>query len=161
MEILVCKSVFLYVWRERHSHTSFFSNTPLPTSNNFWTKVQLSTKSDSFLSTNTLLSLIIFFNLLYSISKIVLPRYSRISYKILNVSEFGHWLTANFTFLNIIRSFSMPLWCNKHLPRQSASVIIAFEIFGMFVSTRTQAFFWGGVKVVPVFEIIYLFLYTL
>jgi len=41
----------------------FFSNrpTPLPASNIFWTKVQLSTKSDAFLSTNILLSLIIFF----------------------------------------------------------------------------------------------------
>jgi len=34
------------VW-ERRSHTSFFSNTFLPASNNFWTKVQLSTKSDA------------------------------------------------------------------------------------------------------------------
>jgi len=38
----------------------FFSNTPLPASNNFWTQVQLSTKSDAFLSTNILLSLIFF-----------------------------------------------------------------------------------------------------
>jgi len=29
---------------ERGSHTSNFSNSPLPASNNFWTKVQLSTK---------------------------------------------------------------------------------------------------------------------
>ena len=52
---------------ERCSHTPhlFFSNTPLPASNNFWTKVQLSTKSDAFLSTNILLSLFIFFNLGY------------------------------------------------------------------------------------------------
>jgi len=65
-------------------HISIFSNTPLPASNNFWTKVQLSTKSDAFSSTNILLSLIIFFNLVYSISKIALPRYSRVSYKKLN-----------------------------------------------------------------------------
>jgi len=35
--------------------TSIFSNTTLPASNNFCTKVQLSTKSDVFLSTNLLL----------------------------------------------------------------------------------------------------------
>jgi len=32
-----------------------------PASNNFWTEVQLSTKPDAFLSTNILLSLMIFF----------------------------------------------------------------------------------------------------
>jgi len=37
-----------------------------------------------FLSSHILLSLIIFFNLLHSISKIALPRYSSISYKNLN-----------------------------------------------------------------------------
>jgi len=30
----------------------------------------------------------------------------------------------------------MPLWYNKHLPGQSASIIITFEFFRMFVSTR-------------------------
>jgi len=50
----------------------------------------------------------------------------------------------------------MPLGCYKHLPGQSASIIIAFEFFGMFVSTRTPSvFFGGGVNVVPIFEIIY------
>jgi len=45
----------------------------------------------------------------------------------------------------------------QHLPGQNASIITAFEFFGMFVSTRrlAQAFFGGG-KVVLVFEIIYL-----
>jgi len=145
----------------RRSHTSFFSNAPLPASNNFWTKVQLTRKS--FVSTNILLSLIIFFNLLYNISKISLPPCSRFSYKELNGWEFGRWLTANFTSLavtwkNIVRSFSMPLWSNKHLPGQSASIIIAFEFFGMFVSTRTPSIFLVGGKVVLVFEIIYLFI---
>jgi len=51
----------------------------------------------------------------------------------------------------------MPLGCYKHLPGQSSSIIIAFEFFGMFVSTRIPSVFWGGVKVVPIFEIIYLF----
>ena len=37
----------------------------------------------------------------------------------------------------------MPLWCNKHLPGQSASIIFAFEFFGMFVSTRTPSVFLG------------------
>jgi len=40
----------------------------------------------------------------------------------------------------------MPLWCNKHLPGQSASIIIAYEFFGMFVSTRTPSIFLGGRK---------------
>ena len=48
---------------------------------------------------------------------------------------------AIFTFPNIAWSFSMPLWCNKHLPGQSASITIAFKFFGMFVSTRTPSGF--------------------
>jgi len=47
---------------------------------------------------------------------------------------------------NIVWSFSMPLWCNKHLPGQSASIIIAFEFFGMFVSLRNPTIFLGGRK---------------
>jgi len=62
VEILVGESVLLYVWCGNGVPTPlFFSNTPLPASNNFWTNVQLSTKSDAFLSTNILLSLIILF----------------------------------------------------------------------------------------------------
>jgi len=38
----------------------------------------------------------------------------------------------------------VPLGCYKHLPGQSASIIIAFEFFGMFVSTRTPSVFLGG-----------------
>ena len=53
----------------------------------------------------------------------------------------------------------MPLWCNKHLPGQSASIIIAFEFFGMFVSSRNPNILFGlEEKFVLVFEIIYLFL---
>jgi len=40
---------------------------------------------------------------------------------------------------------------------QSASIIIAFEFFGLFVSTHTPSVFWGEGKVVLAFEIIYLF----
>ena len=54
---------------------------------------------------------------------------------------------------NIVWSFSMPLWCNKHLPGQGPNIIIAFEFFGMFVSTSTPNVFGGGGKVVLVFEI--------
>jgi len=81
----------------------------------------------------------------------------------INGWQFGHWLTANFTFSavtwkNIVWSFTMPLWCTKHLPEQSASVIITFEfLVGVFVSTRTLSVFLGLGKVVLVFEIIYLF----
>jgi len=88
-----------------------------------------------------------FFNLLYSMSKILLPPHTRVSYK--KLREFGHWLTANFTFpavrwKDIVWSFSMPLWCNKHFPGQNASIAIAFEFFDMFVYTRTPyVFFWG------------------
>ena len=49
--------------RERRYPTSCFSNTPLSASNNFWTKVELSTKSDAFLLTNILLSLLAFFSI--------------------------------------------------------------------------------------------------
>jgi len=48
---------------------------------------------------------------------------------------------------------------NKHFPGQSASIIIAFEFFGMLVSLRNPSIFWGGGKVVLVFEIIYLIFY--
>jgi len=48
VKILVGESIFLCLVWERRSHTSFFSSTFLPASNNFWTKVQLSTKSDAF-----------------------------------------------------------------------------------------------------------------
>ena len=137
-----------------------FSNTPLPASNNFWTKIQLSKKSDAFLSANILLSLIIFFNLLYSISKIALPRYSRVSYKKLNGWEFGHWLTANFTFL---------LWRGKILSDHfqcPCDVINNFQdklpaLLSSFLECLSlrvpQAFLWRGGKVMLVFEIIYLF----
>jgi len=153
-EILVGESVLLYVWCgtwKRCSHTSFFSNTSLPASNNFSTKSQFSTKSDAFLSTNILLSLIIFFNILYSISKIALSRYRRVSYKKLNGWELGHWLITYITFpavtwKNIVWSISMPLRYNEHLPGKSASIIIAFELFGMFVSTRTPSVFSGEGK---------------
>jgi len=75
MEILVDESVFLYVWCGNGVPTPninlFFSNTPLPIPTPLFflaihpclpaTNVQLSTKLDAFLSTNILLSLIIFF----------------------------------------------------------------------------------------------------
>jgi len=51
----------------------------------------------------------------------------------------------------------MPLLCNKHLPGRSASIIIAFEFFGMFVFTRTPNVSFGLGKIVLVFEIIYLY----
>ena len=135
----------------------FLAIHPCLPATSFRQRVQLSPKLDAFSSTIILLSPIIFFNLPYSISKTALPRYSHISYKKLNVWEFGHWLTANFTFPNIVWSFSMPLGCYKHLPGQSASTIVAFEVFGIFVSTRTPSVFLGGVKVVRIFEIIDLF----
>ena len=130
------------------------------------------THNQMFFSTRILLSIIIFFNFLYNIinttakandttdilqtdilqtllhniSKIALLRYSRVSFKKLNGWEVGHWLTANFTFPAVTRKNIV--WynfrCNKHLPGQSASIIIAFEFFGMFVSTRTWSVFFVG-----------------
>jgi len=60
VEILAGESVFLYIWRGNGIPQLFFSSTPLPASNNYWTKVQLSTQSDAFLSTIILLSLTFF-----------------------------------------------------------------------------------------------------
>jgi len=71
----------------------------------------------------------------------------------LQTSRFALWRGKDIVWL-----FSMPLRCNKHLPGQSASIIIAFEIFGMFASLRNPSIFLRGGKVVLVFEIIYLFL---
>ena len=117
------------------------------------------------LSSNILLFLLIGFHLKVQCIIFLKLRYRDIvafRTKKLNGWEFGHWLTANFTFpavtwKNIVSSFSMPLWCNKHIPGQSASMTIAFEFFGMFVSTRTPSVCFGEGKVVLVFEIIYLF----
>jgi len=61
VEILVGESVSLYIWCGNGILHPFFSNTPLPASKTFWTKVRLSTKSNAFLLTIILLSLIIFF----------------------------------------------------------------------------------------------------
>ena len=58
MEILVGES-FYFIFGV--GAAPFFSNAPLPASNNCWTKVQLTTKPDAFLLTIILLSLIIFF----------------------------------------------------------------------------------------------------
>jgi len=60
------QKTLLYPWCPKASygpgsHTSIFSNTHLPARKNFWTRFQLSTKSDALSSTNILLSLIIFF----------------------------------------------------------------------------------------------------
>jgi len=112
----------------------FFRDTPLPASGNFWAKVQLSTKSDAFLSTNILLSLNLFSTYCTVLRKLRYCDMGRVSYKKLNGREFGNWLTANFrfpavTWKNIVWSFLMPLWCNKYLPGQNASRIIAFEFF--------------------------------
>ena len=121
----------------------FFTNTSLPASNNFWTKIQLSKKSDAFLSANILLTLIIFFNLLYSISKIDI-----VAFRTKNWMDENLVVGSRQTSLsrrdveNIVWSFSMPLWCNKQLPGQTAS--ITFEFFGMFVSSRTPSVFFGG-----------------
>ena len=86
----------------------------------------------------------------------MLPRYSRVSYKKLNGWEFGHWLFAHFMFPNIVWSFSMPLWCNKHLPGQSSSIIITLEFLVCLSLGVPQAFFFGRKKVVLVLEIIFL-----
>ena len=138
----------------------FFSNTSLPASKNFWTKIQLSKKSDAFLSANILLSLIIFFNLLYSISKTALPRYSRVSYKKLNGWEFVRWLTANLTF---------PLWRGKYCLTIFNALVMQYttsrancqHCFRFFwyvcLYAYPKRFFRGGGKAMLVFEIIYLF----
>ena len=127
----------------------------LPASNNFWTKVQLSTKSDAFIDqysavSNNLLSTccIVFLKMRYH--DIVAFRtkieWMRIWSLTLQTSRFALWHGKN-----IVWSFSMPLWCNKHLPGQSASIIIAFEFFGKFVSSRNPSIFWAGGKVCACF----------
>jgi len=56
----------------------------------------------------------------------------------LQTSRFLLWCGKN------VWLFPMPLWCNKHLPGRN---VIAFEFFGMFVSTRTPSVVFGvGVK---------------
>jgi len=72
VEILAGESVFLYIWRGNGISQLFFSNTPLPASNNYWTKVQLSTQSDAFLLTIILLSLTFFSRVPLQISRVPL-----------------------------------------------------------------------------------------
>ena len=136
------------VW-ERRSHTSFFSNTSLPASHNFLTNVSSARNEMFFIDRCCAVSNNFFFILLYSISKDALPRYSRVSYKKLNENLVTDSLQTSRLPLRrgeVIWSFAMPLWCNKHLPGQSASIIIAFEFFRMFVSTcsRVPPAFFGG-----------------
>ena len=134
-----------------------------PASNNFCSKGQLSMKSDTFLSTNILLSLLIFFSTYCAVS--LKLRYRHIvafRTKKLNWWETGHWLTANFTFSavswkNIVWSFSIPVWYSKHLPGQGASIMIAFDCLVCLSLCVPQAFFSGGGTVVLVLEIIYPF----
>ena len=150
-------SLPLCLVRERCSHTSFLAIYPCLPATTFGQKFSsarnqmLFHRKCSAISNN-------FFNLLYNISN------SRVSYKKLNGWEFGHWLTANFISSAVTRKilsdcFQCP--CDAintfQLKGQSASIIIAFEFFGMFVSTRTRAFLWGEGKVVLVFKIIHLF----
>jgi len=133
------------------SHTSIFSNTTLPASNNFWTKLQLNTKSDVFLSTNILLSLIKFFQPTYSSLYLKLPYRDIVAFRT-KIEWVRSWSLTHCKLhvsrcdvKNIVRSFSMPLWCNKHLPGQSARIIVALE-FLVFVSTRTPSVFGGKGK---------------
>jgi len=81
VEILVGESVFLYVWCGNGVPTPRFSQYIPACQQRFLDKSSAQHETRFFLSTNILLSPIIFFNLLYSISKIALPRYSRVSYK--------------------------------------------------------------------------------
>jgi len=134
------------------SYTSNFSNTTLPASNNFWTKIQLSTKSDVFLSTNILLSLIKLFQPTCSSLYLKLRDRDIVAFRTkIEWMRIWSWLTANFTFpavtwKNIVWSFSMPLWCNKNLPGQSVSIIIAFEFLVCLPPRVPQGFFGGKGK---------------
>ena len=147
MEILVGESVFLSIWRGNGIPHLFFSNTPACQQFLDRSSAQHEIRC-FFIDHCSAVSNNFFFNGLCGISKIALPRYSRVLYKKLNGWKFGHWLTANFTFpsvtwRNIVWSFSMPLWCNRHLQGQRVSIIIALEFFGVFVSTRNPNVFWG------------------
>jgi len=106
-----------------------------PASNNFRTKVQLGTKSDAFLSTQVLLSLIKIFSTCCTV-------FLKLRYR--DIVEFrtknrmdGEKLvidslqTINFHFSrcdveNIVWSFSMPLCCNKHLPGKIPFIALRF-----------------------------------
>jgi len=66
-----------------------------PASNNFRTKFSSARNQMLFYRPYSAASNAFFFNLLYSILKIALSRYSRVSYKKLNGwTEVGHWCFA-------------------------------------------------------------------
>ena len=79
----------------------FFGNKPLPASNNFWTKVQLSTKSNAFLPTNILLSLIICFSTYCTVFVIVAFRTKT-------------WMNENLV-IDSLQTSRIPLWRGKIL----------------------------------------------
>jgi len=54
--------------------------------------------------------------------------------------------------------FQMSLWCNKHVPGQSANIFIAFQFFcNACLCVYPKRFYRGRGRVVVAFEIIYLF----
>jgi len=164
VEILVGESIFLYVWCGNAVPTLLFLaiHSCLP-AKIFGQKFSSARNQMLFIDQYSAVS-----NNLFATCCIV---FLKLRYRDIVTFRTKNWMdenlvvgslqTSRFALVrgkNIVWSFSMPLWWNKHLPGQSANIIIAFEFFGMFVSLRNPSIFWGGGKVVLVFEIICLFL---
>ena len=127
---------------EPGSHTSNFSNAPLPASNNFWTKVQLSTKQDAFLATSILLSLIIFTN--------YCTAFLKFRYRDIVAFCTKNWMDVNFVSdLDLLQTSRFPLWRGKILsnhfePPCDGKVHNCFRVFWYVFLYAYPKRFMGG-----------------
>jgi len=120
----------------------FFGKTPQPASNNFWTKVQLSIKSDAFSSTNIILSLIHFFSTYCTV-------YLQLRFRDTVVFRTKIWMYKDVVIYSLQTSCLQMLSTHFQCPCDAintfhSSIFIAFELFGVFVSTRTTNLFGGA-----------------
>jgi len=88
------------VW-ERRSHTSFFSNTFLPASNNFWTEVQLSTNQMLFINQYSAVS-----NNLFSTCCSV---FLKLRYRDIVAFRTKNWMDENLV-IDSLQTSRFPLW---------------------------------------------------
>jgi len=151
VEILVGESVFLYVWCGNGVPTPRFSQYIPACQQRFLDKSSAQHETRCFLSTNILLSLIIFFNLLYSISKIALPRYSRVSYR--KIEWVRIWSLTHYKLhvsrcevekycLIIFNTLVMQLTPSRAKCQHN----FCFRVFRYVFSTRTPSSFRGEEK---------------
>jgi len=148
------------VWKRR-SHTSFLAIHSCLPATIFGQKFSSARSQMLFIDQHSAVSNI-FFNLLYSISKIALPRYSRVLYK--KIEWVRIWSLTHYKLhvsrcdvekycLIIFNTIVMQL-----IPsRAKCQNNYCFRVFWYVCLYANPKQFWGVGKVVLVFEIIYFF----